>query len=81
VEDYNMLSLLQEAIEEKKLAGSSNSDLLQAAAELLRRAVEEVTSKQEMAVSNSRINIEYDPDYNRMMQYRRQMIQMLEDLY
>jgi hypothetical protein len=81
VEDYNMLTLLQEAIEENKAAGSTNSDLLQEAAELLRRAVEEVTSKQEMAVSNSRINIEYDPDYYIMMQFRRQMIQMLEDLY
>jgi len=81
VEDYNMLVLLQEAIEEKKAEDSTSSALLHAASELLRRAVDEVTSKQEMAVSNSRINIEYDPDYYRMMQYRRQMIQTLEDLY
>ena len=76
-----MLILLQEVIEEKKAAGTVNSDLLQAAAELLRGAVEEVTAKQEIAVSNSRININYDPDYYTMMQYRRQIIKMLEDLY
>jgi outer membrane protein assembly factor BamB len=77
VEDYNMLTLLREVIEVEK----GSPKLRKTAEKLLTNAVNQVTEKQEMAVSNSRFNIEYDPDYSVLMDYRIKIIRMLEKLY
>jgi hypothetical protein len=77
VEDFNMLTLLHE-----KIKNTENSiGLKKQAGKLLAEAVEQVTEKQELAVSNSRFNIEYDPDYFELMDYRKKIIRMLERLY
>lgn len=75
VEDFNLLTLLQEAI-----AAAPDAPQRQHAAQLLETAVQEVTAKQERANSNSRLNIEYDPDFGELMRFREELIRVLEGL-
>jgi len=75
VEDFNLLTLLREAI-----AAAPDSPQRQKAAERLETAVQKITAKQERANSNSRLNIEYDPDYGELLQLRTELIQVLEGL-
>jgi len=75
VEDFNLLTLLHEAI-----AAAPDSLQRRNAAHLLETAVREVTAKQEMANSNSRLNIEYDPDFGELMRFRGELIRVLEGL-
>lgn len=75
VEDFNLLTLLREAI-----AAAPDSPQRRDAAHLLETAVREVTAKQEMANSNSRLNIEYDPDFGELMRFRGELMRVLEGL-
>lgn len=75
VEDFNMLTLLREEIKAAK-----NGSEKDRANKLLKRAVAEMTAKQERAVSNNRMMINYDPDYEKLLEYRQQIIKMLEQL-
>ena len=62
-------------------ANKKSLALIKAAVELLNKCAEKVTDKQETAVSNSRFNIEYYPDYSEVMDYRKKIILMLEKFY
>ena len=79
VEDYNMLTLLQEKIENAR-RNKANSKLISKAETLLQNAVMDVTQKQEEAESINRLIIDYDPDYLQLQTYREQIIRMLEEL-
>ncbi|NOY57880.1 MAG: hypothetical protein GXO75_02970 [Calditrichaeota bacterium] len=75
VEDFNMLTLLREEIKAAK-----NGVEKERANRLLESAVAEITAKQERVESNNRMLIDYDPDYKKLLQYRQQIIRMLEQL-
>ncbi len=75
VEDFNMLTLLREEIKSSK-----NGVEKEKANGLLEKAVAEITAKQESVEDNNRPLVDYDPDYEKLLEYRQRMIETLERL-
>ncbi len=73
VEDSNLLTLLQSEILRQGRSAKW-------AAKLLRQAVDELTAGQERAQSINRLVIDYDPDYQQLLDYRSRLIRALEKL-